>query len=376
VELVGEAAEEKNEAVAAMLSDAQDKLAEAARVAEITEAYEAEDYEKVVELVGEAAEEKNEAVAAMLTDAQDKLAEAARVAEITEAYETENYQKVVELVGKGGKEETEEILEMRKVAVVHVAQDMIRATGDDQYIQLPSEGSILSEFKTMYVDQLPYDWCTATRIEDPVEAEANQKACGPSVPVERVPEARSGRLQMPWAYSGSKVTVLAEENEMSCIVYLSSENEERAGWVQSRFLVDTFPGRSLSVGNSDYANTRTVNGITLQWSRKGFLDSQQNYSVLSETVENCVGFTLEYQLIAENTLSWNSIYGPRTIYVNNGSEWIRVGSFDYPESGTAVVTVSLDEPTDITAIGTIAEVGLPNTFFFRQNATDFQVIDG
>ena len=38
--------------------------------------------------------------------------------------------------------------------------------------------------------------------------------------------------------------------------------------------------------------------------------------------------------------------------------------------------LSVDKPMDITAIGTIAEVGLPNTFLFRQNATDFQVIDG
>ena len=112
----------------------------------------------------------------------------------------------------------------------------------------------------------------------------------------------------------------------------------------------------------------------MTWSKKGFLDSLQNYSVLNETVENCVGFTLDYQLIAENTWMFDCVFGPRTVYVNDGTEWIQVGSFDYPTQGTVKVTVNLEEPTDIVAIGTIAQVGLPNTFLFRQYATDFQVV--
>ena len=96
--------------------------------------------------------------------------------------------------------------------------------------------------------------------------------------------------------------------------------------------------------------------------------------MLSEEVKNCRGFTLEYQIIAENTSNWNSILGDRIIYVKSGDEWTEVGSFAYPTQGTVKVTVNLEEPTDIVAIGTIAEVGLPNTFLFRQYATDFQVV--
>ena len=43
-------------------------------------------------------------------------------------------------------------------------------------------------------------------------------------------------------------------------------------------------------------------------------------------------------------------------------------------STLARTAVNLAVPTDIVAIGTIAEVGLPNTFLFRQYATDFQVV--
>ena len=179
---------------------------------------------------------------------------------------------------------------------------------------------------------------------------------------------------MPWAYEGTKVTVLAEKDDMSFILYLSNENRQRAGWVQTRFLVDEFPGARLTVGEAKYTNTDTIQDVGMTWSKKGFLDSLQNYSVLNETVENCVGFTLDYQLIAENTWMFDCVFGPRTVYVNDGSEWIKVGSFDYPTQGTVKVTVNLEEPTDIVAIGTIAEVGLPNTFLFRQYATDFQVV--
>ena len=76
--------------------------------------------------------------------------------------------------------------------------------------------------------------------------------CGPCIPVERVPKLKTGRLNMPWAYEGTKVTVVAEENDMSCILYLSSENVPRAGWVQTRFLVDEFPGQRLTVGEAKY----------------------------------------------------------------------------------------------------------------------------
>ena len=49
--------------------------------------------------------------------------------------------------------------------------------------------------------------------------------------------------------------------------------------------------------------------------------------------------------------------------------------FEYPDLGTVRVRVNLDEPMKIAAIGTIADCKLPNTFFFRQIASDFATTD-
>ena len=248
----------------------------------------------------------------------------------------------------------------------------ILETGDQKYIVLPQEESCLSEFKTMYVDRLSYDWCTLEKYKcTPKLAKEQQKTCGPAIPVERISALRTGRQPMPWAYEGTKVTVVAEENDMSCILYLSSENKLRAGWVQSRFLVNEFPGERLTVGSGSGGGSPSSREVKQSWSQKSFLGSQQNYTVLEEPVSNCTAFTMDYQLIQENTCKWGNIFGPRTVYVFDGSEWIEVGTFDYPEHGTVKVTVNLPKPTDVYAFGTIANVRQPNIFRFRQVASDF-----
>ncbi len=101
------------------------------------------------------------------------------------------------------------------------------------------------------------------------------------------------------------------------------------------------------------------------------LNTQQNYTVLSEEVKDCIGFTLDYQIIAENTDVWQNILGPRKVYVKTGGEWVEVGEFPYPDFGAVKVQVWLDHPMDIDAVGTIAQCRLPNTFWFRQVVTDF-----
>ena len=94
-------------------------------------------------------------------------------------------------------------------------------------------------------------------------------------------------------------------------------------------------------------------------------------SILSETVENCCGFTLEYQVIAENTQYWNTILGPRKVYVKSDGVWKEVGEFPYSEFGAVKMQVWLEEPMDIEAIGTIAQCRLPDQFNFRQTAAAF-----
>ena len=230
-------------------------------------------------------------------------------------------------------------------------KELILATEDQKYIQLPDEGSYLPEFKTKYAYNTVY--------------------IGPSTTVEKYPRRKSGGA-MQFAYEGTKATVVAEQNDMSCIIYRDSENRTRAGWIWSTDLLDEFSGKVYRVGEHKEGSSITPD-IPIEWSRKGFPGYQQNYSVLAEPVENCIGFTLEYQLIQENTRRWNSILGPRTIYVYNGEEWIDVGSFEYPEFGPVRIEVNLDRPMKIEAIGTVANCSQPNLFRFRQYAFDYRI---
>ena len=418
VDLIGDE-DVSDEAVAAMLSTAQAAIADETaakearvaaeeKLAEVKNAFDAEDYEKVLELTADE-ESPDEELAQLVAEAETELAKAAKLAEIKDAYNAKDYAKVVELVDSSefefDNEELDAMVADASVQVAYqegnyaevvslladsddkasneiymdsirnVARDAILATGDDRYVQLPEDASFLPEFRTKFVDHLPYDGWVFYIFKDEDEARDNQKNCGPCIPVERVPALRTGRQNMPWAYEGSKVTVLAEENNMSFVLYPSLDYRQRAGWVQTRFLVDEFPGNILTIGESNHDEAQATGDVSQTWSMKSFLTSAQNYTVLSETVENCVGFTLDYQIISENTDKWACIFGPRAVYVNDGSEWIRVGTFDYPTQGTVKVIVNLEQPTDITAIGTIPEVGLPNTASFRQTAYDFQVLD-
>ncbi|MBO7373107.1 MAG: hypothetical protein J6U19_02620 [Oscillospiraceae bacterium] len=239
--------------------------------------------------------------------------------------------------------------------------EAIKATGDYKRIQLPKDSSYLDEFKTRYVD--------FSDVLIPVAYDQAVQMYGPSAPVERTP-GKNG-LQMPFAFQGSTVTVVAEQKDYSCILYRNSNNRLRAGWIWNIYLGDEYPGRTEAIGTENSAAKGNIAEIPMTWSEKGFLKSPQKYTVLEEPVENCVGFTLEYQIISEGTDKRCAILGPRNVYVNDGTDWIKVGSFEYPELGTVRVRVNLDEPMKIAAIGTIADCRLPNTFFFRQIATDF-----
>ena len=172
-------------------------------------------------------------------------------------------------------------------------------------------------------------------------------------------------------YEGTEATVLAEENKMSLIIYRGSDDRFYAGWIQSIRILDDFPGDRYTIGKEPSGDLSFRDDIALDWSRCSWLNTQQNYTVLSEEVKDCIGFTLDYQIIAENTDVWQNILGPRKVYVKTGGEWVEVGEFPYPDFGAVKVQVWLDHPMDIDAVGTIAQCRLPNTFWFRQVVTDF-----
>ena len=241
-------------------------------------------------------------------------------------------------------------------AVQHEAAERglaaIRETRFPELLVLPKEESYLQEWKIGY---------------------ARKAFKAPCLRVERISQLRTGRQVMPYIYEGVEATVVAEENNMSCMIYRGNDNRLYAGWIQSIRLLDEFPGNEYTVGKEPGGEYTVLKNITVDWSKRSWLTTQQNYSVLSEEVKNCRGFTLEYQIIAENTSNWASILGDRTIYVKSGDEWIEVGSFAYPDFGAVKIHVYLDKPLDINAVGTIAECTQPNIFRFRQTAYEFLV---
>lgn len=241
-------------------------------------------------------------------------------------------------------------------AVQHEAAERglaaIRETRFPELLVLPKEESYLQEWKTGY---------------------ARKAFKAPCLRVERISQLRTGRQVMPYIYEGVEATVVAEENNMSCMIYRGNDNRLYAGWIQSIRLLDEFPGNEYTIGKEPGSEYTVLKDITVDWSKRSWLTTQQNYSVLSEEVKNCRGFTLEYQIIAENTSNWASILGDRTIYVKSGDEWIEAGSFAYPDFGAVKIQVYLDKPMDINAVGTIAECTQPNIFRFRQTAYDFLV---
>ena len=219
-------------------------------------------------------------------------------------------------------------------------------------IVLPREESYLDEWKTLYARKAWY---------------------APSLFVETTPQVRSGIPPQGFVFEGTEVTVVAEENDMSCIVYRGENYGLYTGWIQSIRLLDEFPGTLCKIGDEREGDFTVRHEAAMHWSGEWLPGTEQMYTVLDRRIENCVGFTFEYQLIAENTSLKYMVMGPRTLWVRDGEEWTALGVFPYEENGTVRVQVWLPEPMDLTAIATFAHCHAPNLFDFRQTAMDFLI---
>ena len=228
--------------------------------------------------------------------------------------------------------------------------EAIQSTANWDYIQLPKEESYLDEWKTLYARKAWY---------------------APSLFVESVPMLKSGAPIRPYLFEGMEACVIAEENDMSCILYWNTDYKFYSGWISSIRLLEDFPGPLYYIGAQPEGEFETLHETPLQWSNGWLPQTEQFYTVLKEPLENCVGFTLEYQLIAENTANKDLVMGPRTVWVNDGENWIPLGCFDYPENGAVHVQIWLPEAMTVSAFATVAHCPAPNLFDFRQTAKDF-----
>lgn len=230
-------------------------------------------------------------------------------------------------------------------------REALIATGHAQFLQFPEEEDYLPEWKTLY---------------------ARKAFHAPCLEVKAVPDQYVMGRNMPYLYEGTAVTVVAEQGEMSCIIYKGSSNKPYCGWIKSIRLLDEFPGSELVSGTElSLENTTIRNDVDSAWGEPGYQKFWQPYIKLSEQVTDCIGFTLEYQMIAENTDKWGNIFGDRVIKICDGEEWIEVGRFPYPEQGTVKIQVWLKKPMTITAVSTIAQCEYPDVPTIRQEAYQF-----
>lgn len=217
-------------------------------------------------------------------------------------------------------------------------------------IILPKEESYLDEWKVLYARKPWYQ---------------------PNLTVESVPWLKSGAPRQAHLFEGTRVTVVAEQNDMSCILYPGYDNILRVGWIQSVRLLEEFPGERYTIGEASDGEYTTVDAVTQRWSDSFFLKTERRFVNLAEPVENCVGFTMEYQVTARNTGFTENVLGPRTLYLYDGESWTAVGSFPYDDLGAVQVEVRLDKPMKLVAFGTTAECEQPLNFDCRQIAYTF-----
>ena len=223
----------------------------------------------------------------------------------------------------------------------------IEATGDEKKIVLPEEGSYLPDYKTMYVN-----------------AEEYLSFYAYSEPREGMQRPR------PVVFHSSRVRVLAEQGEYACCQYRTSSLADVTGWIPKRFLTEDYPGRVIGERRDD---AKPVEGVKANWSWETIPKTNGKYLLLSEPVDNCVGFTVDYQIIAEFEEERKDILGPRAVYVYDGEKWSKVGSFDYDSLGPVHAIIALDEPMSVQAVRTIAECKKPDDFIARQDVLDFCV---
>ena len=174
------------------------------------------------------------------------------------------------------------------------------------------------------------------------------------------------------AFHGSRVMVLAEHREFYCILYYTQKNELKVAWVNADNLVSYYPGNTAQLGWGNN-NSRLINAgdPDVTWSRENFVRTKRKFTVLNQAINNVVSFTLDYQVTARNGSESYEVTGPRDVYVNDGSGWIYVGSFDYPDHHSPIhVTVYLDQPMTLAAVATVPNCSDPNTFVFRQSVLD------
>ncbi len=174
------------------------------------------------------------------------------------------------------------------------------------------------------------------------------------------------------AYHGSRVTVIASHGQFYCILYYTEKYTLKVAWVTAENLSSWYPGKTGSIGRASSRSSYNAGDPVQKWSKEYFVGTRRKFTVLKTPIQDCTGFTLDYQVIARNGASTKSILGPRNVYVNDGNGWNYVGYFDYKTISSCHITVSFSSPITLAAVATIADCAEPEAFGFRQSVIDVQ----
>lgn len=223
--------------------------------------------------------------------------------------------------------------------------DDIVAIGDGNRVKSPSADSYLPEYKAQYINapkgNRVYVYRSYSSTKDPEMIE-----------------------------HGAKVYVLAENGNVSFIIYRTLENKPRSGWVNANVLSDTYPGYTVTVGTPYDVFAENIGDPSTTWSGDKMVGTRSKYLIVDKPIENCVSFTLEYRA---QYGGYEDCSGTRNIYINDGTGWRYVGKFPYETAKSYQITVNLDEPTTLCAVATPLEVERTKAFSVRTNVLDVLV---
>jgi len=223
----------------------------------------------------------------------------------------------------------------------------IRTAGNGDKITYPARGSYLDEYMPMYVN---VDGGHSSYVYS--KPQAKEKYC------------------IGTAFHGSKVNVLAMQDDYSCILYFNEKNQLLTAWIRTYNLSSEFTGKTQYIGSTREYMAYYLGDASVSWSKENFVGSKRQYTLLNEGIENCVQFVLDYHVTARNGSETEECLGPRDVYINDGSGWVFVDQFEYSELGPVHVVVTFDQPTTVLAVATTASCADPNTFVFRQSVLD------
>ena len=192
---------------------------------------------------------------------------------------------------------------------------------------------------------------------------------GHSIYVYSKPSSSGGAIDD--AYHGSKVEVLAIEGDWACIVYVNEKFEELAGWVALERLSSNYPcdtivfGKALIPGDEAFIMVDPEQ----KWSKQYFVDTDTKYVEVDApwfNEDRCTALVIDYQVISRNGVKDAS--GERNIYLNDGSGWEYMGSFDVNSNLDPVrLLVHYDEPKEIKAVAVIPSDSAQEKCLIRQH---------